>query len=73
MEKTFTYTIPEDTLDKIVKDGLKRDLATMDEALERYKDPEHGYIAMFETDKEEDIRKIRKMRNSIHHVLTKWY
>tara|TARA_R110000772_G_scaffold64158_1_gene143455 strand:+ start:1582 stop:1803 length:222 start_codon:yes stop_codon:yes gene_type:complete len=73
MEKTFTYTIPEDTLDKIVKDGLKRDLATMDEALERYNHKEHGYIAMFETDKEEDIRKIRKMRKSIHHVLTKWY
>jgi hypothetical protein len=70
---TFTYTIPEDTLDELVKDRLKQDLATMDEALERYKDPEHGWIAMFETDEGEDIRKIRRMRKYMYHVLTKWY
>jgi hypothetical protein len=74
MKKEFTYKVPEDAIEEIVRDALERNIADMDKALERYKNETYpGWVAMFDVDKEEDKRKIRKLRKCLKYVLTEWY
>jgi hypothetical protein len=73
MKKEFTYTVPEDAIEEIVRDALQRNIEDMDKALERYELIDPGWLAVFDMNHEEDKRKIRKLRKCLRYVLTEWY
>jgi hypothetical protein len=73
MIKEFTYTVPADAIEEIVRDALERNISDMDKALERYEQKDPRWLAVFDMNHEEDKRKIRKLRKCLRYVLTEWY
>ena len=62
--------IDDEITDKIVVANLTLTVDYWEEQLSRYKDPEHGWIAIFSVDPEEDKKEIRKMIKAAKRVLS---
>lgn len=62
-----------DVADEITLQSLLNSYATMTEHLTNYKNPNHGWIAIFSTDKKEDKKELRKMQKALAHVINHWY
>lgn len=61
-----------DFADAVTVENLKEAREVFVEYLERYKDPEHGWIAVFETDEKKDIKELKKMVKACNRLLS-WY
>tara|TARA_R110000803_G_scaffold56833_1_gene114269 strand:+ start:686 stop:916 length:231 start_codon:yes stop_codon:yes gene_type:complete len=59
----------DDFQDIIVTRELKRVHGYMEEYSERYKQKDHGFVAIFSTDKDEDIAQIETLREALEVVL----
>ena len=57
----LSIDIDYDVADKITADNLKEARSVFVEYLEQYSNPEHGLIAVFETDEKKDIKELNKM------------
>ena len=64
--------VNEELGDEITHASLLGTIYAMDGYLEEYKDPDHGFIAVFSIDEKEDISKIREMRNAMA-LVAGWY
>jgi hypothetical protein len=62
-----------DVADDITLQSLMNSYETMTEYLKQYKDPNHGWLAVFSTDKEEDVAALKKMQKALALVINKWY
>jgi len=61
-----------DFQDIIVTKELKRIHGYMEEYSERYKQKDHGFVAIFSTDEEEDKAQIETMREALE-ILLEYY
>ena len=61
-----------DFADEVTRLNLKDAREVFKEYLQRYKDPEHGWIAVFETDAAADIKELNKMVKACDRLLS-WY
>jgi len=64
--------LSEDFQDIIVTKELKRVYGYMEEYSERYKEKDHGFLAIFSTDEEEDKAQIEKMKEALE-ILLEYY
>jgi len=64
--------LSEDFQDIIVTKELKRIHGYMGEYLEKYKEKDHGFLAIFSTDEEEDKEQIEKMKEALE-ILLEYY
>lgn len=62
-----------DVADDITLQSLMNSYETMTEYLKQYKDPNHGWLAVFSTDKKEDVAALKKMQKALALVINKWY
>jgi hypothetical protein len=62
-----------DVADNIAVQSLIRSHQTMVECLEDYKVHDHRWIAVFDTNEEEDIKQLKKMRDALALVINHWY
>lgn len=58
-----------DFQDIIVTKELKRIHGYMEEYLKKYEEKDHGFVAIFSTDKDEDIAQIETLREALEVVL----
>jgi hypothetical protein len=65
--------VNDEQVNLLVSQSLKESVEAMNEYLEKYNMPDHGWIAIFSTNKEEDIAMITKVRDALLLVLTEWY
>ena len=61
-----------DFADAVTVQNLKETREVFVEYLERYKDPEHGWIAVFHKDEDDDIKELKKMVKACDRLLL-WY
>jgi hypothetical protein len=61
--------LSEDFQDIIVTKELKRVHGYMEEYSEKYKEKDHGFLAIFSTDEEEDKAQIETLREALKVVL----
>lgn len=59
--------------DDITLQSLMNSHETMTECLKQYKDPNHGWIAVFSTDKKEDVAALKKMQKALALVINELY
>lgn len=64
--------ISYDFADAVTVANLKEAREVFVEYLERYKDPEHGWIAVFHKDEAADIKELKKMVKACERLLG-WY
>ena len=69
MKVDINDILSEDFQDIIVTKELKRVHGYMGEYLERYKEKDHGFLAIFSTDEEEDKAQIETLREALKVVL----
>ena len=69
MKVDINDILSEDFQDIIVTKELKRVHGYMEEYLERYKQKDHGFLAIFSTDEEEDKAQIETLREALEVVL----
>jgi hypothetical protein len=72
MKVDINDILSEDFQDIIVTKELKRIHGYMREYLERYKEKDHGFLAIFSTDEEEDKAQIETMREALE-ILLEYY
>ena len=72
MKVDINDILSEDFQDIIVTKELKRIHDYMGEYLERYKEKDHGFLAIFSTDEEEDKEQIEKMKEALE-ILLEYY
>ena len=68
--KAMMIEIDDEVADQIVVASLTSTVDYWEQQLQRYKDPEHGWIALFSVDPEEDKKEIRKMIKAAKRVLS---
>ena len=61
--------LPEEIIQDIVAEEMELLYNTMCSELSKYRDKDHGFIAIFSTDPEEDKRMIRKMKKAAKMIL----
>ena len=59
--------------DNITLQSLVRSHEIMREALNKYKDPSHDWIAIFHANEKKDIKAIKKMKKALALVINEWY
>lgn len=64
--------IDDEQVPKIVAASLKDSVHTLGMYLEQHKKKTPGWVAVFSTDKKEDIKKIKEMREALTLALS-WY
>ena len=69
MKVDINDILSEDFQDIIVTKELKRIHGYMEEYSERYKEKDHGFLAIFSTDEEEDKEQIETLREALEVVL----
>ena len=62
-----------DVADNITLQSLISAHETMTQYLSAYKEPDHGWIAIFSTDKKDDVKALKQMKKALHLVITEWY
>ena len=72
MKVDINDILSEDFQDIIVTKELKRVHGYMEEYSERYKQKDHGFLAIFSTDEEEDKEQIEKMKEALE-ILLEYY
>ena len=61
--------IDDEMVDKMLVNSLTSTVAYWEQQLERYSDPDHGWIALFSVDPKEDKKEIKKMIKAATRVL----
>lgn len=64
--------IDDEQVPKIVAASLKDSIHTLGICLEQHKQKNPGWVAIFSTNKKEDIKKIKEMREALTLALS-WY
>ena len=67
--KSKIIELPEEIIQDIVAEEMEWLYNTMCSELSKYRDKDHGFIAIFSTDPEEDKRMIRKMKKAAKMIL----
>ena len=62
-----------DVADDITLQSLVRSHESMEEALKKYEDPSHDWIAIFHTNDKKDVKAIKKMKKALALVINEWY
>lgn len=62
--------IDDEMVDQLFVASLTSTVEYWGQQLQRYKDPDHGWIALFSVDPEEDKKEIKKMIKAAKRVLS---
>ena len=67
------FEIDLDVDDEVTIQSLKNSHETVTKYLKEYEEDNHGWIAIFSTEKKEDVKALKKMKKALALVITDWY
>lgn len=64
--------VNSETADELVRLSLQDTLDNIQDFIQRYQQPDPGFIAVFDTDPKKDLAKLKKLERGLKRVM-KWY